>query len=177
MKKLLFTCGLLLATTLIFAQTAAPTKKDTLAWFDFWAGNWDLHWFEKDSVKAFGENIITKDLDGVVITENFKALTGQNKDYKGCSLSVFDNRTQSWRQTWVDNTNTYLPFVGGKEGNTPFFEQRFTGRNGNSIIQKMFFKDITPNSFIWDWKASSDGGQTWVSNWQIFYQRKKANKN
>jgi mannose-6-phosphate isomerase-like protein (cupin superfamily) len=159
--------------TLLLAQATATAKNDTLAWFDFWLGEWELHWFEKDSVKAIGENIITKDLGGSVITENFKVLAGQNKGYLGRSVSLFDNRSQSWRQTWVDNAQAYLEFTGGKEGHTYFFERRFTARNGKDVMQKMVFHHITTEGFIWDWKGSTDTGKTWNTNWQIYYTRKK----
>lgn len=142
------------------------------ALFDFWIGEWDLTWNDPDGTTARGSNTISKILDGSVIHENFTALSGRSKGFKGQSFSVLDNRTKTWKQTWVDNQNSYLPFTGGAEGNNRFFSQEFV-RNGALIRQKMVFRDITNNSLTWEWMNSLDSGTTWKTNWTILYKRKR----
>ena len=150
---------------------AQSTVSDSVL-FDFWVGKWDLTWKDPDGTTAKGSNVISKILDGVVIHENFTVLSGQSKGFKGQSVSVLDNRTKTWKQTWVDNQNSYLPFSGGAEGNNRFFGQEFV-RNGTLIQQKMVFREITKNSLTWDWMNSLDSGKTWKTNWTINYKRKK----
>lgn len=140
--------------------------------FDFWVGEWDLTWKDPDGTTAKGSNVISKILDGSVVHENFAALSGQSKGFRGQSVSVLDNRTKTWKQTWVDNQNSYLPFSGGADGNNRFFAQEFV-RNGALIHQKMVFRDITKNSLTWDWMNSLDSGMTWKTNWTIHYKRKQ----
>ncbi len=36
---------------------------------------------------------------------------------------------------------------------------------------KMVFYNIQPNSFDWEWKKSTDEGQTWQVLWKIRYDR------
>ncbi|MCE9537670.1 MAG: hypothetical protein K8R85_00405, partial [Bacteroidetes bacterium] len=140
--------------------------------FDFWVGEWDLTWKDPDGSTAYGKNSVTKILDGKVITENFAGLTGQSKGYKGQSISILDNRTGTWKQTWVDNQNAYLPFTGGADGANRFFEQEFL-KNGKLQKGKMIFRDITKEKFAWDWMSSADSGKTWNIQWSIQYSRKK----
>ncbi len=157
-----------------FSAFSQQIKQDSTL-FDFWIGEWDLTWKDPDGSTAQGKNSITKILDGKVIRENFIALTGQSKGFKGESFSILDNRTGAWKQTWVDNQNSYLPFTGGSEdnGKTRFFSQEFTNKKGGLVKQKMVFRDITKERFVWDWMNSADSGKTWNTQWSINYTRKK----
>ncbi len=151
------------------AQTAAT---DTLAWFDFWVGDWDLAWTDAQGAKQTGRNRIEKIMGGTVLSENFLATSGPTKGYEGKSYSVFQPNARQWRQTWVDNQGGYIPLEGGREGDTFFFENRRTLPSGKTVQSKMVFHDITPDRFVWDWKSSLDGGQTWRLAWQITYRRR-----
>jgi len=163
---------LLLFISSAFSQQSSQTAKQDSSLFDFWVGEWDLTWKDPNGSIGTGKNIITKILDGKVIMENFSALTGQSKGYKGQSFSILDGRTGTWKQTWVDNQNAYLPFTGGAEGNNRFFEQEFM-KNGKLQKGKMIFRDITKDHFTWDWMGSTDSGATWTTQWSIQYIRKK----
>jgi hypothetical protein len=44
---------------------------------------------------------------------------------------------------------------------------------GKTIISRMVFKNITHDSFDWDYQYSLDEGKTWVDSWNIHYKRKK----
>lgn len=142
------------------------------ALFDFWVGEWDLTWKDPDGSTGTGMNIVTKILDGKVIQENFTGLTGQNKGYKGQSVSVLDGPSGEWKQTWVDNQNAFLPFIGGADGANRYFLNEFT-KNGVHTMGKMVFRNITRDAFVWDWMKSTDDGATWKTEWSINYSRKK----
>lgn len=161
----------LLFTLLLFISFSATAQQDS-SLFDFWVGEWDLTWTDPDGSTAHGKNSITKILDGKVIRENFVALSGKSKAFKGESFSVLDKRSGTWKQTWVDNQNAYLPFVGGSEGDMKFFAQEFMNK-GKLVKQKMLFRDITQQSFVWEWMNSSDSGKTWNVQWNIQYKRRK----
>ncbi len=151
--------------------SAQPAKGDASI-FDFWVGDWNLTWTDPDGSTGTGTNSITKILDGTVIREEFNGLTGQNKGFKGLSVSVLDSRTGRWKQTWVDNQNAYIPFTGGADGDERYFENEFM-QNGKPVKTKMVFRSITRDKFIWDWKKSTDGGATWTVQWSINYIRKQ----
>jgi hypothetical protein len=170
MRYVFFFISFFVSTT--FSQQSKQSVKQDSSLFDFWIGDWDLTWNDPDGSAATGTNIITKILDGKVIMENFTGLTGQSKGYKGQSVSILDNRTGVWKQTWVDNQSAYLPFTGGAEGKNRFFEQEFMN-NGKLQRGKMIFRDITRDKFVWDWMQSTDSGKTWTTQWSIRYIRKK----
>lgn len=157
-----------------FSLFAQQTVRQDSTLFDFWVGSWDLTWKDPDSTTAHGTNTITKTLDGKVIHENFEGLTGQSKGFKGESISILDNRTGEWKQTWVDNQSAYLPFTGGGTiSGERYFGQEFVGKKGALVKQKMVFHNITSAAFVWDWMSSLDSGKTWNVQWTINYQRKK----
>lgn len=166
--RILLLCIFLHAASAVAQQ---PQRADS-SLFDFWVGEWDVSWTDPDGSTAYGTNVITKILDGKVILEQFTGLTGQNKGYKGTSISVLENRTGQWRQSWADNQNGYFSFTGGAEGENRFFEHEFM-KDGSLHKGKMIFRNITKNALVWDWMKSTDGGKTWSVQWTINYQRKK----
>jgi hypothetical protein len=167
MRRIFF--FLIFITGCIFGQQ--PQKPDS-SLFDFWLGEWDLTWKDPDGTTASGTNIVTKTLDGKVIQENFSGLSGQSKGYKGNSVSVLDQRTGMWKQTWVDNQSAYLSFTGGADGSDRYFVEEFV-KNGKVHKGKMIFRNISKDSLLWDWKVSSNGGATWTDQWSITYKRKQ----
>jgi hypothetical protein len=116
--------------------------------FDFWLGEWNVHWGDKQ-----GTNFIESILEGAVIQENF-----DGDGLIGTSVSVFSREDQRWHQTWVDNTGSYLDFVGVVEG--------------KAVRQRMVWYDITPNAFLWSWERSDDEGKSWREMWKLEYKRK-----
>ena len=129
--------------------------------FDFWLGEWDVYWADKQ-----GTNRIERILDESVIQENF-----DGDGLIGTSLSVFSREDNRWHQTWVDNTGSYLDFVG------EFAEDKMIlTRNGvvegKAVKQRMIWYDITKDKFLWNWERSDDEGLTWRELWKIEYKRK-----
>lgn len=64
--------------------------------FDFWVGRWNV--FVPPAGQA-ATSIISSDLDGCAIMEDYQA----NGGYGGRSMSVYDEATGGWYQTFVDN--------------------------------------------------------------------------
>ena len=153
-------------------STPAPTPCDGFQQkqFDFWIGEWDLTWpGEKAGEVGHGTNNIKRIMDGCVVQENFSG--GDSMHLRGMSLSAFDSRSGRWKQTWVDNEGGYLDFVGElKDGQ--MILQREAIRNGEKILQRMVWKNITVGEMDWSWEASRDGGKTWQVNWPIHYKRR-----
>lgn len=143
------------------------------AYLNFWLGDWELTWEDVDGDTARGTNRIERILDGRVIRENFKVLSGDLEGFRGKSYSVFNPRTDTWKQTWVDNQGGYLDFTGRFEGDKRIFERKGVNAVGREILQRMVFYDITEDSLKWDWEISEDNGTTWQLRWRIFYKRKK----
>ena len=130
--------------------------------FDFWVGNWSF-----TSSSGSGTNRVGKILDGCVVWENF-----EGAPLKGQSFSTFDRATKKWKQTWVDNTASYLDFTGGIVDGKMILSREFE-QAGKRIGQRMVWFDIHADHFQWNWERSDDRGQTWKVLWHIDYKRVK----
>lgn len=139
--------------------------------FDFWIGDWDATWKNPDGSESHGRNTVTRHMDGKAVKESFSVLDGPTKGYKGESYSVFEKRSQQWKQTWIDNGGGYLEFTGHADGDTRIFARSMV-INGKVMMARMRFYNIQPNSFSWDWESSADEGKTWKLNWRIEYRRR-----
>jgi hypothetical protein len=168
MKSLLAVLLILLSFPLI-AQELPDNPENH---YDFWVGKWAASWDEGDGKRGTGTNEIIKTLDGKVVQENFKILTGQSAGFLGTSISVYQTQTQSWKQSWADNQGGFFYFIGKTDGDKRIFQTELRERpDGAMFTQRMVFYDITKDAFTWDWEASTDGGTTWTRNWRIDYQR------
>lgn len=157
----------------VFLSTKSYAQSGDNAYaFDFWVGEWELNWEHADGSKGSGTNLIEKTLDGVVIQENFRALTGAYYGMKGTSISVYNPQTQVWKQAWADNQGGYFDFTGITENGQRIFQtnERILS-DGRKIIQRMRFYSIKEESLTWDWESSFDSGESWTLTWRIFYQR------
>lgn len=151
-----------------------PCTSSEARQFDFWVGVWDLSWPAEQiggepGEKATGTNRIDKLFDQCAIEESFSTADGT---FLGRSLSVYDTQKTMWRQTWVDNTGGYLLVSGAFDGNQMELRTVPTDREGETIVQRMVFRDIADDSLKWDWQGSRDGGNTWNDHWTINYQRR-----
>lgn len=176
MKTFAFLFALLLSFGVFLQPVLAQTDLSTLnpeEYFNFWLGEWELTWEDDDGTTAHGTNHIERVLDGKVIKENFEANSGSYKGFKGKSYSVYNSRTRKWQQTWVDNNAGYLDFHGEFKGNKRIFKRKGLNPQGEEILQRMEFYDITENSLTWDWEISENNGQTWQLRWRIYYERAK----
>ena len=165
-------CLFVVAAFSAHAQTAptygcdSPESKA----LDFWVGEWELTYAGNDGKPAKSRNRITKVLDGCAVLEEFSGAPGTKLE--GRSFSTFDRATRQWKQTWVDNTASYLDFVGAKEGGDMVFI-RDAERAGKRFRQRMIFQDVKADSLTWRWQRSDDGGATWATQWEIGYRRLK----
>lgn len=130
--------------------------------FDFWIGTWDLTWGEG----VHGTNRIESTLDVAVVQENF-----EGDGLIGMSVSVFSKEDSRWHQTWVDNSGSYLDFVGEFMDGKMILSRNGVAE-GKPVKQRMVWYDIKPNHFQWNWERSDDGGITWRVLWNIQYQRR-----
>ncbi len=169
MKKFSAISFLILVYVHLYGQEVSG-KPET--YFDFWVGKWSASWDEPDNKKGYGTNHIRKVLDGVAIEENFEITDGQNKGFKGKSLSVYHAQTETWKQCWTDNQSGFYYFKGIIAGDKRIFQTEPIDRpNGQKLTQRMVFYDITKEAMTWDWESSLDGGATWNLNWRIEYKR------
>lgn len=156
------------------SDTVTPCSSPEFRQFDFWLGQWELTWPAEQTGgqagdTAHGTNRIERLFGDCAISETFATADGT---FRGRSLSVFDRREGTWRQTWVDSTGGYLSLTGGYNGDTMELLTEEVERDDRLVVQRMVFSDIGPDSLNWAWQNSVDGGATWKDAWTITYQRR-----
>ncbi|HWE24568.1 MAG TPA: DUF1579 family protein [Myxococcales bacterium] len=139
---------------------------------DFWLGDWDATIKARTTdgwAAAKGSNHVTVADNGCTVVEDFHA-DGPAAPWTGRSVSQFATKERKWRQTWVDEANDYLAFIGGTEGKDfVLYGEPHDGRQ-----MRMVFANITADAFAWRWEASTDGGKSWTPQLLIDYARHKS---
>lgn len=154
-------------------QSPHRCADQTHAQFDFWLGEWHLTWPAEQTGgepggEAKGSNRVERVLGGCVVEENFSMADGS---LIGRSLSVYDQQRGLWRQTWVDNSGSYLVFTGEFDEGRMVLQTEPEARDDEIVVTRMVFRDIEENSLRWDWQGSRDGGDSWTDLWNIEYRR------
>lgn len=136
---------------------------------DFWIGQWVMDSSQPSDPETKGAwqkdactNNVTREFDGKVIHESFVG-----PGLKGGSWSVYDPTAKLWKQTWVDDSGSYLLFQGGKSGDEVVLNQT----NTKGAHARMRFANIQSDGFDWFWEGSKDG-KTWNLKWHLKYHRK-----
>ena len=155
----------------LYSFTGLAQEEELSSAFDFWVGKWDLTWEDSNGNVGKGINNIVKILDGKVIQENFEALEGALKGFKGTSISVYSQKSKSWHQAWADNQGGYFDFVGEIDSEKKIFKTREIVKDGKKVVQRMVFYDIRNDTMTWDWENSNDGGKSWQLLWRINYKK------
>ncbi len=164
--------AVLILSGLSFAQTKEEKPCSTAEGrqFDFWLGDWKADWINKDGSHATGSNHVVSLFNGCAIEENFDGAPGT--DLIGKSFSVYVPKEKIWKQTWVDNSGSYLDFEGKFENGKMILSRETIKEQGEVILQRMVYYNIAANEFDWNWEISNDNGKTWKTRWHIHYQRK-----
>ncbi|MDZ7848898.1 MAG: hypothetical protein U5L96_20420 [Owenweeksia sp.] len=120
-------------------------------------------------MKKTGYNHIHKTLYGKVIQKNF---CDSASGFFSESWSVYNPRTQQWRQVWTNNQGSFLEFTGARYGDTLAFVMKPALIREQMLVRRMIFYNITENSFTWDWQSTPEGNDEWRLMWRINYKRK-----
>lgn len=148
--------------------------------FDFLHGTWTIRnrrlrqrlqgcveWDEFDATGACAGI-----LGGCGNIDSFHTSFFEGEPFEGMSLRIFQPATREWSIYWSDNRcHELLPPVVGRFANGAGV---FRGRDtfdGRPIEVVFHWTDITPISATWQQAFSVDGGQTWETNWQMFFSR------
>ncbi|RPI16787.1 MAG: DUF1579 domain-containing protein [Ignavibacteriae bacterium] len=167
--KTIFILTIIILQTVSYSQNDKPCSAPEASQFDFWVGEWNAEWDGENGAIGTGTNTITKIIGSCAVQENFST---SDQTFIGTSLSVYSPARKMWLQTWVDNMGSYLDFTGGMEGDKMILSRKAKDKDGNNILQRMVFYNITKDNFDWNWEASKDDGKNWELKWKIKYKRK-----
>lgn len=141
------------------AATAAPATAPSCASaesrrFDFWLGDWAVY----AKGQLAGVNLVTKELGGCVVQEQWTSLRGR---YAGRSFNRYDAARGRWHQTWVDNQGGLLLLDGGWRDGRMVLEGDRPQPDGKTLRDRMTLEPLPEAHVHQLWEASSDGGKTW----------------
>ena len=133
--------------------------------FDFWVGTWDVTSAANPGRTA--TNRISATHDGCVILEQYDAPGG----YSGTSLSFYDQNTDTWHQTWIDNQGAPLFLRGGfKKGSMVLIND-----SKPESVQRVTWTALNDGRVRQHWESSPDDGETWTTVFDGTYTKKDEN--
>lgn len=145
--------------------------------FDFWVGAWDVNlrvrqddgsWLDQHRAAAR----IYPILGGKAILELWSE--DQPAGIKGFSLRHFDGGRGEWVLwlNWPGQDRSGSSSLTGAfhHGRGEFFARR-TNADGEEMLSRYTFSDITDESLRWDDAYSTDDGLTWTHSWIMEFSR------
>jgi hypothetical protein len=186
---LLCTIGLLWCSLPASAETAqtttavqqAGTLHDGQHDFDFNLGAWKTHirrllnpltgsttWVELD-----GTVVVKKVWDGRAQLEEIEA-DGSTGHFEGLTLFLYNPEAHQWNMNFTSSGDGTLstPSIGEfKNGRGEFYDQETY--KGRTILVRIVWSDITPDSHRFEQSFSEDGGKTWEPNFVATLTRAK----
>jgi hypothetical protein len=165
------------ATTIQNAATGRDGQHD----FDFNLGTWHtqikrlLHPLTGSStwVEMNGTVVVRKVWDGRAQLEEIEA-AGSAGHFEGLTLFLYNPQSHQWSQYFSKSNDGAIaqPAVGEfKNGRGEFYDQE--PFNGRSILVRIVWSDITPDSHHFEQSFSDDGGKTWEPNFTATLTRIK----
>jgi hypothetical protein len=98
--------------------------------------------------------------------------------FVGLSLRLFSPQTRLWSIYWLDNQTAGLdpdghlrnPVVGKFENGVGIFEGADM-QDGQPVLVRFTWCDISENGARWEQAMSADNGESWEMNWQMKFSR------
>jgi len=143
---------------------------------DFWLGDWNVVVHARQQPEgpwadASGHQHVESILGGCAIAETFTA-DGPGSAWAGRSFSSWQPTVGSWRQTWVDDSGSYLAFTGNVEGGAMTLYGEKRTKDDKTIQMRMVFQHVTPTSLHWEWQRTDDDWKTSTPMMTIDYTRR-----
>jgi hypothetical protein len=155
------------------------TEQDGRADFDFLVGRWKVHnrrlrerlkgstdWEEFE-----GSSVARTVLGGLGNMDEITLERASGRVY-GMTVRLFDPTSQQWRLYWASTIHGIFdtPVIGRfKDGRGVFFAHE--PFEGQYILSRFIWSAITATTCRWEQAFSTDGGQTWETNWIMDFTR------
>lgn len=131
--------------------------------FDFWLGEWDVT--TRDGAKV-GSSVIQSVSKGCALLENWTSARGG----QGKSLNAFNPRVRQWQQFWIGADGAVQEYRSSKyDGASMVF--LINGGAMSDSTYRLTFTPIDSGTVRQHSEASSDGGKTWVTQYDFYYHR------
>jgi hypothetical protein len=160
--------GLLMTATSVpaLASDAGPCNDPEHRAFDFFIGRWDA--FDSKSGELSGSSVIEPIFDGCALRESWR-----ETELTGGSVSAYDARTQTWRQTWTDSRGAWREFVGGRQDGKMVLVWKYPSQRnpGHMAHVRLTYTQNADGTVRQYSDQSADDGITWVERYDLTYRR------
>jgi len=159
-------------------NSAVTVEQDGRHGFDFFRGDWRnqnrklkarlVGSTEWEAFEAVGS--CRPMLGGMANVDDMRLIDGS--DFEGMSIRIFDPETHLWSIWWADNRiYTITPPVQGRFVDGVGIFRGTDQHDGQPIDVRFIWSGITPTSAKWEQAFSIDNGETWETNWEMFFTR------
>ena len=144
-------------------QDGANTPSPKSGQFDFWVGDWNVYDATGNKV---GENTIESVEGGAAILESWVNVREQT----GTSFSYFDQQRAVWRQVWVTQSDGASIADGvWSDGHMRLVS---TADDGKTPTSRTTWTPLPDGTVRQHWQTTDDGGGSWSTKIDFFYERK-----
>lgn len=146
------------------SPSAAGCSAPQAAQFDFWIGSWKGTWTDNQGT-ATATDVVTR--TGCEIDETFSAARFlHHENYRATSQSMYNSSLGRWVQDYRDSVGERSRWLGEFAGGA----MSLVGPQVGGRQQKIVWRNIQPNSWIWEYDSSTDG-TTWSPLVVVSYER------
>jgi hypothetical protein len=171
MKNLLLSIAILFCINQAAGQR--PCTEPVYRQFDFWLGEWEAY---NVNGKKAGDSKISLILDSCIILEEWtSAAISKGIRYAGKSFNTYNSTSGQWQQTWVDNVGGSTEYLFGKfESDKMVFRTApFSFSKDTMAVRRLSFYTLGKEKVRQHGEISKDNGQSWITEYDLEYRRKK----
>lgn len=146
--------------------------------FDFLVGAWDVA--NRRRADFLGPRSPCEEFPGVTRgsrhfggNANVDEIDFPTEGFSGLTLRLYDPAREEWSLYWSSTrTGTLFPPVAGRwaDGRGEFFGD--DEYDGTPVRARFVWSGVTADSARWEQAFSTDGGETWVTNWTMEFTRR-----
>lgn len=141
---------------------AGPCRVAEYQQFDFWLGDWKVY---RDG-RLVGYNRVERILNGCAVRESYRTARG----FRGTSLSIYDQSTGRWHQTWVDNEGRLLQLDGQFRDGRMMLSGDSREADGSVVNNRITWSVQTDGHVRQLWEVSRNGGAAWETAFDGVYR-------
>lgn len=141
--------------------------------FDYLLGDWEFTASSKEFDKFRGYWSALKLDEGQILDEYRVAGDNGETYYVTTTIRNYNKFADRWELVGADAGRGLQDYgTGRRVGDEVHIEQRFGVASGNASTWRIRYFNIKPDSFSWVADRSTDGGKTWVKDFQTIEARR-----
>jgi hypothetical protein len=183
MRSIVLLTSLVVLTSSLSSQTTQTTKRTPeqieasfaahKREFDYLLGDWEFTAVSKQWGPMRGYWSAVRLDEGQILDEYRIVGDSGETYYVTTTLRNYNGGAERWELVGADAGRGLLDFgTGRRVGNEMHIEQTFGVAGGDASVWRIRYSNIQPDRFSWTADRSTDGGKTWVKDFQTIEARR-----